>query len=371
MNPGNRDQTPPTWTPEDDQKLLGYLLGESTPAECADIEHWITAHPERQARWRQLSAEWQNVPLRRDEAYDVTAALARVKMRSEHRHSATVRRTDLARSTAQRRYWVSVAISSIAAVAVLLTWPTRSIERAKATTYHTAPGQRSTVRLADGSTIMLAPGTSVVSTGERFDVTGEAYFTVAPHSNRPFVVHTKNTRVQVLGTRFTVRQYAGERTTVVVEDGKVSLQTVGRPRTKNAPTVVSNGMLALVTDSGVTVTSGITTKDYTSWTQGILKFERIPLANVIAELGRAYGAEIRISDTTLAKVPVVMEVSVSEDLLWQTLTRICLASDAHVVRNGRAYVLVPGQSPRDVHRGPASDAPRRNTFPQPDKQYGR
>ena len=42
--------------------------------------------------------------------------------------------------------------------------------------------------------------------------------------------------------------------------------------------------MALVTDSGITVTSGVSTHNYTSWTHGTLIFDRTPLRDVVAEL---------------------------------------------------------------------------------------
>jgi ferric-dicitrate binding protein FerR (iron transport regulator) len=233
--------------------------------------------------------------------------------------------------------------------------------------YETKPGQRSTIRLADGSSVMLAPATSVRFTPSNIEVSGEAYFTVAPHSARPFVVRTSNAAVQVLGTRFSVRHYPDEMSSrVVVEDGRVTLQAL-RSRGTGDSRIISAQMLAFVTDSGISVSPGIATRDYTGWTHGMLIFKGVPLRDVVEELNRTYRANIRLRDSALASRTIVAEIELDQTPLIQILDILCSMMNAHYEQDGRSFVLSQGGSKRRIPIGQM----QRNRFPQPEKSYGR
>jgi transmembrane sensor len=75
-------------------------------------------------------------------------------------------------------------------------------------TYATADDEASTIRLPDGSQVVLSPGTTLLipenftSAGKR-EVkleNGEAYFTISPDAKRPFFVHSGPNYTTVLGT---------------------------------------------------------------------------------------------------------------------------------------------------------------------------
>jgi len=234
--------------------------------------------------------------------------------------------------------------------------------------YSTNAGQRATIRLASGSMVQLAPGTTMTVMSDAIDLSGEAYFTVAPHSTSPFVVRTANAVVRVLGTRFTVRRYATDRgSRVAVEDGKVALQLLpGATQSKSPSTAppsvtLTANTMAVAGDSGVTTSTGVS--DYTMWTRGGMIFRKTPLAEVVREVARMYGANIRVTDTVLAKQPTTMTISVVNDPLSAVLEVLSIMQQAHVVNDDTVLTLVPG--PGAKHR------PALQTFPQPEKQYGR
>jgi len=233
--------------------------------------------------------------------------------------------------------------------------------------YHTAQGQRATVRLADGTVVTLSPATSVTVAPSVVTVDGEASFIVAAHPDHPFVVRTSNAVVQVLGTSFMVRRYSAEHTTrVLVEDGKVSVHAKSVANAQNSSVVLTAHMLAQVSDSNIAIVSGISTDSDTTGINGKLVFDHTPLGTMVSQLGKVYGVEIHVSDTTLASQPLRLNVSVTEDSLTQVLERICKVTDAHYVHRGGAYVLSPG---RVAGQGTPA-RPRHHSIPQPEQQYG-
>jgi ferric-dicitrate binding protein FerR (iron transport regulator) len=226
--------------------------------------------------------------------------------------------------------------------------------------YKTVRAQRVVVHLADGSTALLGPATTLTVAPESIVLAGEAYFTIAPHPTHPLVIRTRNTTIGVLGTQFGVRQYSEDSTTrVVVAEGKVTLH----PFHTAAQTVLTERMLAQVTDSGVIVEQGVAVREYMGWVHGDLIFNRATMYDVVQELARAYDADIRIADTVLARQPMTIEVSVKDEPLSLILTDMALTAHAHLQRDGRSYVIFPGLS--------SSGNPQPKQIPQSEKIYGR
>jgi ferric-dicitrate binding protein FerR (iron transport regulator) len=131
--------------------------------------------------------------------------------------------------------------------------------------------------------------------------------------------------------------------------------------------IMTARMMGLVTDSGVTVSTGIVTRDYTAWTQGLLVFDRAPLRDVATELGHAYGVTIRIADSVLAGETIIAEVDIGKKSLPQILDAMCLSMSAHYTSIGDTLVLARGLRDSRVPRVQKERQPD----PQPEQQYGR
>jgi transmembrane sensor len=160
--------------------------------------------------------------------------------------------------------------------------------------YVTGAGQRLLVTLPDGIQVILAPRTTLQLTNTTATLEGEAFFTVRHHTRTPFTVRTGLVTTRVLGTAFDVTRYPGQQATrVIVMTGKVATG-VKIMTPLNARTV------AQVTDSTVVVTRTDDVTSLTAWTRGTLTFDDVPVAEVLASLGRWYGLTFRLMDSTLA-----------------------------------------------------------------------
>jgi ferric-dicitrate binding protein FerR (iron transport regulator) len=255
-------------------------------------------------------------------------------------------------------------VVAAAAVAVVVATTTRQTIVGAAHVYRTAAGERSTIQLREGALAVLAPATSVSFDGNLLTVDGEVSLRVAPSSDRPFVVRTREMSVHVLGTSFTVRQYADERASrVVVMDGRVVVRRNGSPNDGTTQTVLDAGTLAHVSDSGIIVKRNIPVAQYTGWTEGRLSFERTPLRDVVAELGRAYAREIRVPDSALAAMPVTMSTVINDESLADVLEYLTFAVKAHYTQKNKTFVIEPGRS--------SSQASKSRQHFQQEKRYGR
>jgi len=84
------------------------------------------------------------------------------------------------------------------------------------------------IALSDGTQVWLNSASSLrfpfSFTGANREVylTGEAFFKVAKNAAHPFIVHTAQTNVQVLGTEFNVNSYQSDITTTSLVEGSVA-----------------------------------------------------------------------------------------------------------------------------------------------------
>lgn len=90
-------------------------------------------------------------------------------------------------------------------------------------------GEIATLELFDGTTIEMNSGTTIrysrlyPFTNRHIEMNGEAFFTVAEHSN-PFMVEANGAVVEVIGTRFNIRSWSDDpegKTSVTVSGGQI------------------------------------------------------------------------------------------------------------------------------------------------------
>lgn len=173
--------------------------------------------------------------------------------------------------------------------------------------YHTAVGQQRELTLADGSKITLNTDTAI---DVLFDANqrlihlreGEILVQTAPDISpmaRPFLVSTRQGRVQALGTRFTVRELQ-PRTHLVVLEGAVKVELA--ENRQSTPLIVNAGQR---TDFSSHTFGQLSVADryVGAWTQGMLMADKMRLADFVAELTRYRRGFVRL-DPALADLRV-------------------------------------------------------------------
>lgn len=340
-----------THQPIDWPRLGRYVAGECAAPEADEIRHWIEADPARADLIASIRAIW--------EAGAELPSTGTVPPTDEERAWRTMRAriAGLGLGNAPRRPVMAPLVTSRAAgwqiaAAVLLTataglvWQLRSHPTPVATPQSwrevgTGRGQRATIRLGEGTTIMLGVASKLryrePYVGGKRDayLEGEAYFDVTHDPKRPFVVHAGNAVASDLGTTFGIRAYAGDRAVrVVVARGKVSLH----PASAESGAVLTDRSVGVVDSAGsVRVTPDVRVESYLGWTRGELAFARAPLGAVLAELARWYDVDFELADAELAARPVTLIVR--QDALEHVLDGLALLVDARYERQGRVVTF--------------------------------
>jgi ferric-dicitrate binding protein FerR (iron transport regulator) len=192
---------------------------------------------------------------------------------------------------------LAVALVAVALVGLAAWW-------GRPVTVSAPPGALVRVALPDGSTAELNSGT-VLTYRRGFDrlpfvpaarravqLDGEAFFAVEPGA-RPFVVETFNAEVTVLGTRFNVRARRGDgddATRVAVAEGRVRVAGGGRAVVLAA----GEGSTVTVERPAPSAPEAVPAGAAEAWRQGGFAVRDLPLAAVLAEVGRHWDVRVAL-----------------------------------------------------------------------------
>lgn len=170
--------------------------------------------------------------------------------------------------------------------------------------------------LPDGSKIYLNAGSSLrypdqFTTDKReVFLTGEAYFEVASDSLHPFIVHTPDVAIRVLGTSFNVNAYP---------DGKWIKTTLVTGRVEalcgeNSFIMTPGTQVAYNTTTREATYSPVNIRQCISWKDGYYDFEDMPLEELMQIFTRWYNLNIEFADPKIKEIKFSGRLKRYEDL---------------------------------------------------------
>jgi len=342
------NQEKPSW-----EALARYLAGEASVDEGMRLRQWLEAHPDDAAVVQALGQTIKPLAGAPARDIDVEAALRRVTARRVAESETPV--LPLTRRGRGRVTWyaglaAAAVLAVVAAIGLLRNLSTReAVSPAVATqNFQTIVGQRDSVRLVDGTQVLLGPSSHLtVAAGygaqhRQVTLQGEAYFVVVHDANRVFTVQTSGAVVQDVGTAFNVRNDGAGRVIVAVTEGSVLL----RAAANDAGVFLQPGDRGeVLRGARASAQRGGALEQDTAWTRGRLVFRESPLADVQTTLRRWYGVELRVQDTTLARQHLT--ATFEREPVAEVLRVIGLTLGATVERRGDTAVVrrVPARMP--------------------------
>lgn len=170
------------------------------------------------------------------------------------------------------------------------------------TTLHIPAKQDYQITLSDGTKVWLN-SLSKLRFPIRFNgasreiyIEGEAYLEVAKDAKKPFIVHTKNTDISVLGTKFNLNTYNEGLTKTALIEGAVLL-TSSQKSIKLSPGQQGNYSVG----QGFSVTSF--DQDQTlSWINGVYYFQNSSLKEISDVINRWFDIEIVFETPQIANI---------------------------------------------------------------------
>ncbi|MDR3220353.1 MAG: FecR domain-containing protein [Dysgonamonadaceae bacterium] len=183
------------------------------------------------------------------------------------------------------------------------------------------------IMLSDGSTVILHKGSTLtcantfLQTSRDVYLTGEAYFDITHNPEKPFIIHSGEVNTVVLGTAFSIKAWPGQKHIVVaVTRGKVKVENGAEV----LAVLVANQQLDYDTQqSQIRTTLTDANQNINEWIREDMQFEPVPLSQIVSVLGKRYGADIHIKDTSLGEKVIVSSFNGMESL-YNVLDMLCV-----------------------------------------------
>jgi transmembrane sensor len=291
--------------------MAKHLAGETSASEEKELKSWIDASAGNESEFnafkkvfelsgRQLQAKkWEEINIDVDREWNT------------FRKSADERKIVPMQKEQTRSFgWVRIA----AAILILVTagLAINFFIYEEGDVHFVTEAETRVVEFPDGSKITLN-SRSRISHSSVFNVEnravhleGEAFFEVTPNAQLPFIIHTRDGTVEVVGTAFNVQAYdSSSAVEVVVESGIVVFSV---PDVKSVELKAGTKGVYVKTEKQVTAAPNDDV-NFRSWNTRKLVFVDTPLSRVIQAINKTYHANISIS----ADVPESCTVTVTFD----------------------------------------------------------
>jgi transmembrane sensor len=225
-----------------------------------------------------------------------------------------------------QRLWVQVAsVAAILVIGIILGntfnyLTSRSKTSSEQLVFETPRGEKSLVKLPDGSEVWLNANSRLVynsfsSHHRQVELKGEAFFKVARNEKAPFVVKTDECEIEVLGTTFNVMAYAEfGRKEITLLSGKVNVHM------KEGEQVLNPGQAFVLKDHRTQVLE-VNPSQASGWVENKFNFQNIPLSELMKRLENWYDVDITLENNTGKEINFTGTFK-NEETIWQVLDAI-------------------------------------------------
>ena len=302
-----------------------YLSGNLAESEREDLFSWVDADVRNRAFFEEVIELWSVSSEYEEEPFstDTEQAWARFEGKlharqdgqapagSPNGHARVVRfpASDISGRQSISWAWLRYAAAILLLVGAGLWWYADpllwwTVE------YQTARGEITQVALPDGSAVTLNGGTELTYRSllgkRRVHLAGEAFFDVQRDESHPFEILSGTARTVVLGTVFNVRAYPKEdRIEVYVQSGSVRVEERRPARRDTMEAVVLGAGSSAVLDEVTRELreTAAPQPNATAWKTRVLRFDNLPLAEVIPVLERFYSIEMEVENEEILRCP--------------------------------------------------------------------
>ena len=179
----------------------------------------------------------------------------------------------------------------------------------------TFPGQKATITLIDGSTVLLNSDSKLIYPKQFGDsreviLEGEAFFMVARNEQKPFRIKSGKLVTTVLGTSFNIKAFQNEDIEVTVASGKVQVsQEEGDaklPDKQNPDLTLTRNQQAVYHIAGDYIGKEEVDADrYLAWKEGIIKLDNLRFEEAAKLLERWYGVKLFLENERIGNCVLI------------------------------------------------------------------
>jgi transmembrane sensor len=239
----------------------------------------------------------------------------------------------------RRWYWVAaVTIGILVAGGGIFYFQNTSSKIKEATLF----GEIRKVTLPDGSAVTLNAHSEIKykhgwsNTAKReVWLEGEAYFSVTHKSNnQPFIVHSPEMDIEVLGTEFNVFKRDGK-FKVSLNSGKVKLS---QPESKEPPVYMKPGeLIEFLPEQKLLVKKTVNPANYSAWKDNRLVLDDTPFSDIIQMMKNIYGWEVTVEDDSILSEKLTGEIETKNELKF--LNALSKTLDINLEKNGNRITI--------------------------------
>jgi transmembrane sensor len=331
-----------------DLSFRNWVLGKFPPDNQL-WENWLRANPEKkslieEAKSLVIASQIEEIDISEQKIQEgIASILLRTKPKTKKLYEQN---------------WLQIAASI--ALVVLFGWTFTQTDFWKSNTFSKATetennsSQPMTLKLSDGSTVILKKGSKLQVSDDFGEqnrtvfLTGEAFFDIKKDPQRPFLVYAGGIVAKVLGTSFNVRAYHNEgKTLVSVRTGRVTVYQEEKP---NIRTRVHSDQILLTPNQQVIfekkaekLVKTLVEKPVIlqSEEEFIFDYEETPISKVLNQLEKAYGVKIVFDAELLANCNLT--ASFSNEPLYDKMDIICETIQAHYeIADGQIVIYSKG-----------------------------
>lgn len=207
-------------------------------------------------------------------------------------------------------------------------------------------GKKIMLELNDGTKVWLNAGSKFAFPQEFYGkertvyLDGEGYFEVTKNKAMPFVVLSKQMKVEVLGTKFNFDSYSTNNVSeTVLLEGKVNVSTVNGVINKKHTMLPNEKATIKMDDDVVLVEEEPAAIDRIAWIHGWYKFSNESVDNVLKKIARYYNVEIVYTEGVIrGALPVTGKLDL-QDSFENVMLRVSKVSGVdYEIQNGKVLI---------------------------------
>jgi transmembrane sensor len=305
-------------------------LDEAGDAERMQIEEGLSADAGFRSRFEQFKKVWEaSLQLAQDAATDENAAWQRFKNRVTYKQQT---------KAPVKINWMkaAAAVFILVCIGVTASLLINTYSTPKEIVFQTTE-QVLNDTLPDASVITLNKNTSLTYP-EKFKgntrtvaLKGEAFFSITPDKQKPFIIAVNNLQVKVVGTSFNIKA-TGAVTEVVVETGIVQVIK------DNQLLELRAGEKAVLSgDAASWVKEKTNDKLYNYYRSKEFVCDNTPLWKLVEVLNEAYGSNIVIGNNAIRNLPIT--TTFYNESLDQVLLIISETLNIQVIKKDNSRIL--------------------------------
>jgi transmembrane sensor len=311
-----------------DELIAKYLTGNASPEEAMMLHEWQEGNGNKDY-FDQFQSAWLSArPDKGDRVIDQANAWKKVSQRLV---PASQKSYFLSRATLLK-IAASVTIALIAGAILLL-----SISKEESIIQQMTQNTVENITLPDQSDVTLSRNARIEyqkefkGSARELTLQGEAFFKVTPNKEKPFIIHTENADIKVIGTSFNVNSNNGDLEVSVVEGKVLVIADEGEQyiAAGNTAHIRASSPEIEVQHSVDLNTLGYATHRFF--------FKNTPLVEVFRDIEKSYPFSINVSDKAIenCKLTATFENASVENIL----SLVAETLDLVVTKNGQTFVL--------------------------------